>query len=96
MDKLYRVLNEVEQLNTTYDSNKNLSSRKRCVISFLPQILNICILSAKCKIKLASALKIASQYGWVIETIQNYRRNGKSEIPLDLFLVDDEGSSFSL
>lgn len=65
------------------------SVRKNKVIEFYEQIEKVCKLSQECNIKISSALRIATQYGWVIEDIRLVRK-GVSENPLDLFMVCDE------
>lgn len=63
---------------------------KTRVIEFYEQIEKVCKLSQECNIKISSALRIATQYGWVIEDVQQMVRESASEIPLDLFMVYNE------
>lgn len=88
--QLYRILNEEESYDTPYTSYINQSARKCKLMEFYEQIEKVCKLSQACNIKISSALRIATQYGWVIEDIQRLVRDGAREIPLDLFLVCDE------
>ena len=88
--KLYRVLNDEETYNFHYTSYIYQSKRKENAMEFYEQIENVCKLSQKCNIKIASALRIATQYGWVIEDMQHLVQNNATEIPLELFLVYDE------
>lgn len=90
MEKLYRIIGKEEIVGIQSDSNTTLSPRKQRVIDLLPQIFDVCSLAAKCNIKIASALRIATQYGWVKNQIQEYLDNHKENIPLDLFLIFDE------
>lgn len=90
MEKLYRIIGKEEIVEIQSDSNTTLSPRKQRVIDLLPQIFDVCSLAAKCNIKIASALRIATQYGWVKNQIQEYLDNHKENIPLDLFLIFDE------
>ena len=69
--KYYRVLNESEEVNVTYNSVDKPTSRQQAVQSYYPQIEAICILSLQCDIKLASALRIATQYGQVLGEVQD-------------------------
>lgn len=87
---LYRVLNKGEVYNFHYTSYVFQSKWKENAIEFYEQIEMICKLSQKCNIKIASALRIASQYGWVIEDIKHMIQNNATEVPLHLFLVDNE------
>lgn len=89
-NKLYRILNEEESYDILYTSYRNQSARKNKILEFYEQIEKVCKLSQECNIKIASALRIATQYGWVIEDVQQMVRKGATEIPLDLFLVCDE------
>ena len=91
--KYYRVLNESEEVNVTYNSVENQTSRQQAVQSYYPQIEAICILSLQCDIKLASALRIATQYGQVLDEVQEAVRNGDTTIPLELFLVFNESKT---
>lgn len=70
MEKLYRIIGKEEIVEIQSDSNTTLSPRKQRVIDLLPQIFDVCSLAAKCNIKIASALRIATQYGWVKNQIQ--------------------------
>lgn len=87
---LYRVIDHNERCDITYNSNINIGNRKKNVTKFLPQIENICNLSATCDIKLESALRIASQYGWVLTEIQQKVRQNEETFPLSMFLVQEE------
>lgn len=89
-NKLYRILNEEESYDILYTSYINQSARKNKILEFYEQIEKVCKLSQECNIKIASALRIATQYGWVIEDVQRMVRKGATEIPLELFLVCDE------
>lgn len=91
--KHYRVLNEYEEVNVTYNSIENPTSRQQAVQSYYPQIEAICILSLRCDIKLESALRIATQYGHVLGEVQDAVRNGDTTIPLDIFLVLNESKT---
>lgn len=89
-NKLYRVLNEEESYNILYTSYINQSVRKNTVIEFCEQIETVCKLSWRCNIRISSALRIATQYGWVIEDIQQMIKNNATYIPLELFIVYDD------
>ncbi len=91
--KYYRVLNESEEVNVTYNSVENQTSRQQAVQSYYPQIEAICLLSLQCDIKLASALRIATQYSQVLDEVQEAVRNGDTTIPLELFLVFNESKT---
>ena len=91
--KYYRVLNESEEVNVTYNSVDKPTSRQQAVQSYYPQIEAICILSLQCDIKLESALRIATQYGQVLGEVQDAVRNGETTIPLELFLVFNESKA---
>lgn len=95
IDKLFRSLNEQEQIGRKYNSSCS-SPRKRAVKKFYEQINNVCDLSITTGIKIATALRIATQYGWVIEDIQRLLNAGMTEIPLSLFLVYDESEKPSI
>ena len=88
--KFYRVLNDEENYDFHYTSYIYQSHWKEIAIEFYEQIERVCELSQKCNIKISSALRIATQYGWVIDDIQQMIQDGANEIPLDLFLVCDE------
>lgn len=92
--KLYRVLNDEETYNFHYTSYIYPSKRKENAIKLYEQIEKVCKLSQECNIKISSALRIATQYGWVIEDVQRMVRKGANEIPLDLFLVCDEQKEY--
>lgn len=87
--KLYRVLNEREQVGRKY-SSKESSPRKQAVKKLYDQINTVLNLALACDIKISTALRVATQYGWVIEDIQNLLQHGETELPLNLFLVHDE------
>lgn len=93
-NKLYRILNEEESYDILYTSYINQSARKNRVIEFYEQIEKVCKLSQECNIKISSALRIATQYGWVIEDVQQMVRESASEIPLDLFMVYNEQKEY--
>lgn len=93
-NKLYRILNEEESYNILYTSYSNQSVRKNTVIEFYEQIETVCKLSWRCNIRISSALRIATQYGWVIEDIQQMIQNGATDIPLELFLVYDDPKKY--
>lgn len=92
-DKLYRVLNEDEDFNVSYNSYADCSSRKSKVKYMYEQIERVCNLSLKCNLKISSALRIASQYGYVKKDIQQRVRNAEQEIPLSLFLVFNDNKT---
>ena len=88
--QLYRVVNESDELEEVLDSTIDITSRQQITRNFLSQIKDILTLSLKCDLKLSSALRIASQYGNIIEKILAAKDNRESEIALSKFLVFDE------
>ncbi|HJH77269.1 MAG TPA: DUF2441 domain-containing protein [Prevotellaceae bacterium] len=92
--KLYRILNNEETYDFHYTSYIYQSEWRCSAIEFYEQIEKACKLSQECNIKISSALRIATQYGWVIKDVQQMVRDGANEIPLDLFLVYNEQKKY--
>lgn len=92
--KLYRSLNECECFDVLYTSNLDRSERKKQVLKYYKQIASTCKLSQMCDIKISSALRIATQYGLVIEEIVQMCENHINKIPLDMFLAYDEAVNY--
>lgn len=63
--KLYRILNNEETYDFHYTSYIYQSEWRCSAIEFYEQIEKACKLSQECNIKISSALRIATQYGWV-------------------------------
>lgn len=86
----YRVITSNEIVGESINSMQNLTCRQQIVNEFYPQMEAICMLSLQCDIKLSSALRIASQYGYVIDDIQDAIQCGCDVFLLNKLLVSGE------